>query len=162
MATPPTNTDFTFQRKFPHKSHLSFDNAVLTFNQPILERNNTMKLITTTLCSAMLSINVLAQTVAAPPSATAATTAPVATAANAMPAKDMTEAEVRKVDKDAKKVTLKHGPIKNLEMPGMTRVFQVKDAALLEKFAVGDKIMFTAEQQQGAYVVTSVEKVAPK
>ena len=162
MATHTTNIDFTFQRKFPHNAHLSSNNAGLTFNQPILERNNTMKLITTTLCSAMLSINVLAQTVAAPPSATAATTAPVATAANAMPAKDMTDAEVRKVDKDAKKVTLKHGPIKNLEMPGMTMVFQVKDAALLEKFAVGDKIMFTAEQQQGAYVVTSVEKVAPK
>ena len=44
--------------------------------------------------------------------------------------KDMTEAEVRKVDLDAKKITLKHGPIKNLDMPGMTMVFQVKDAAI--------------------------------
>lgn len=75
--------------------------------------------------------------------------------------KDMADAEVRKVDKDAKKITLKHGPIKNLDMPAMTMVFQVKDAALLDKVAAGDKIKFTAEQQQGAYVVTGVEKAAP-
>jgi len=77
------------------------------------------------------------------------------------PPKDMADAEVRKVDKDAKKITLKHGPIKNLDMPAMTMVFQVKDAALLDKVAAGDKVKFTAEQQQGAYVVTGVEKAAP-
>ena len=77
-------------------------------------------------------------------------------------AKDMAEAEVRKIDKDAKKITLKHGPIKNLDMPGMTMVFQVKDLALIDKLAVGDKILFTAEQQQGAYVVTGTEKALPK
>jgi Cu(I)/Ag(I) efflux system protein CusF len=47
-----------------------------------------------------------------------------------VPAKDMAEAEVRRVDKDSKKVTLKHGPIKNLDMPPMTMVFQVRDPAL--------------------------------
>ena len=79
--------------------------------------------------------------------------------------KDAAEGEVRKFDKDSKKITLKHGPIKNLDMPGMTMVFQVKDAALLEKLAqlnTGDKITFTAEQQQGAYVVTGAEKAAAK
>ena len=76
--------------------------------------------------------------------------------------RDMTEAEVRKIDRDAKKITLKHGPIKNLDMPGMTMVFQVKDIALIDKLAVGDKIMFTAEQQQGAFVVTGTEKAAAK
>lgn len=95
------------------------------------------------------------------------TTAPANTASAAMPgkdmaAKDMTEAEVRKVDKEAKKVTLKHGPIKNLDMPGMTMVFQVRDAALFDKLVVGEKIMFTAEQLQGAFVMTGAEKVAPK
>jgi Cu(I)/Ag(I) efflux system periplasmic protein CusF len=74
----------------------------------------------------------------------------------------MTEAEVRKIDKEAKKVTLKHGPIKNLDMPGMTMVFQVRDASLFDKMATGDKIMFTAEQMQGAFVVTGVEKVGTK
>ena len=92
-----------------------------------------------------------------PISALAQTTAPAAPAAMV----DAAQAEVRKVDKDAKKVTLKHGPIKNLDMPSMTMVFQVKDATLLDKIAVGDKIMFTAEQQQGAYVMTGAEKAAP-
>jgi Cu(I)/Ag(I) efflux system periplasmic protein CusF len=78
----------------------------------------------------------------------------------AAPLKDPAEAEVRRIDKDAKKVTLKHGPIKSLDMPPMTMVFQVRDVTLLDKFAVGDKIMFTAEQLQGAYVMTGVEKSA--
>ena len=53
-----------------------------------------------------------------------------------MPA-SMTEGEVRKIDKEARKITLKHGDIKNLDMPGMTMVFQVKDAALLDKVKAG-------------------------
>ena len=77
-------------------------------------------------------------------------------------AKEMAEAEVRKVDIEAKKVTLKHGPIKSLDMPGMTMVFQVKDTTLLEKLKAGDKIRFSAEQQQGAYVVTGIEPVPAK
>ena len=77
-------------------------------------------------------------------------------------AKDMSEAEVRKVDKDTKKVTLKHGPIKNLDMPGMTMVFQVRDPALLDKLVVGEKIKFNAEQLQGAFVVTDVERLETK
>ncbi len=71
---------------------------------------------------------------------------------------DMTEGEVRKIDRDAKKITLKHGPIKNLDMPGMTMVFQVRDTALIDKLTVGDKILFSVEQQQGALVVTGAEK----
>jgi Cu(I)/Ag(I) efflux system protein CusF len=90
--------------------------------------------------------------------------AAIASAQTAAPAaKDMADAEIRKVDKDARKITLKHGPIKNLDMPGMTMVFQVRDPALLDKLAklaVGDKIKFSAEQQQGAYVVTGAEKAA--
>ncbi|MBE2261800.1 MAG: copper-binding protein [Burkholderiaceae bacterium] len=71
----------------------------------------------------------------------------------------MTDGEVRKVDKSAKKITLRHGPIQNLDMPAMTMVFQVPDAALLDGLAVGDKLRFHAEQQNGAFVVTRVEKV---
>lgn len=92
-----------------------------------------------------------------------ATTPPAGVEKPAM--KDAAEAEVRKIDKDAKKITLKHGPIKNLDMPPMTMVFQVRDAALLDKLVLltpGDKIMFTAEQQQGAYVVTGAEKAQPR
>jgi Cu(I)/Ag(I) efflux system periplasmic protein CusF len=91
---------------------------------------------------------------------TSAPAAPVTTAAPAP--KEMADAEVRKVDKEAKKVTLKHGPIKSLDMPGMTMVFQVRDEKLFDKLVVGEKIKFSAEQLQGAYIVTDVEKVAAK
>ena len=70
---------------------------------------------------------------------------------------DMTNAEVRKVDKDARKITLKHEAIKNLDMPGMTMVFQVKDPALLDKAKAGDKVKFKAIRDGGAYVVTDIE-----
>lgn len=73
---------------------------------------------------------------------------------------DMTDGEVRKIDEETSKVTLRHGPIKNLDMPAMTMVFKVKDPAMLDKMAVGDKIRFHAEQDKGAMVVTNVEKVA--
>ena len=68
-----------------------------------------------------------------------------------------TEGEVRKIDKENQKITLKHGDIKNLDMPGMTMVFKVKDAALLDKVQVGSKVKFKAEKSDGAIVVTSME-----
>ncbi|MEP6791280.1 MAG: copper-binding protein [Ramlibacter sp.] len=70
---------------------------------------------------------------------------------------DMTEGEVRKVDLDAKKLTLKHGPIKNLDMPAMTMVFQVADAAMLDKIKVGDKVRFRAADAGGKLTVTEIE-----
>lgn len=72
-------------------------------------------------------------------------------------AAELTEGEVRKVDKEAAKVTLKHGEIRNLGMPPMTMVFQVKDPALLGKLKAGDKVRFRAEKIGSAYVVTVVE-----
>jgi uncharacterized cupredoxin-like copper-binding protein/Cu/Ag efflux protein CusF len=66
------------------------------------------------------------------------------TRATAAPQADMTDAEVRKIDKENKKVTLKHGDIKSLDMPGMTMVFEVSDPASLENLKVGDKIRFRA------------------
>ncbi len=69
----------------------------------------------------------------------------------------MTDGEVRKVDKDASKVTIKHGPISNLDMPAMTMVFRVSDPAMLDQLKSGDKIRFTAEKIQGAYTVIMVE-----
>lgn len=69
----------------------------------------------------------------------------------------MADGEVRKIDKDAGKITLKHGPIKSLEMPPMTMVFQVKDRAFLDKVKAGDKVRFAAEEKSGAYFVTAIE-----
>jgi len=81
----------------------------------------------------------------------------VAQAPKSAAAAAMADGEVRKIDKDAAKITLKHGPIKNLDMTPMTMVFQVKDKSLLDKVKVGDKVRFSAEQNAGAYVVTAIE-----
>jgi Cu/Ag efflux protein CusF len=70
----------------------------------------------------------------------------------------LSEGEVRKVDKDAKKITIKHGPLANLDMPPMTMVFQVKDPAMLEQVKAGDKVKFQAEKVGSAYTVTQLER----
>ncbi len=80
---------------------------------------------------------------------------PAATAATSAAA-DMVDGEVRKVDKAAAKVTLKHGEIKSLEMPGMTMVFQVKDPAMLDAVKAGDKVRFKAEKAGSSFVVTEL------
>ena len=72
---------------------------------------------------------------------------------------DMADGEVRKVDKENKKITLKHGVIKNLDMPGMTMVFGVKDASLLDSLKVGDKVKFKAEQSGTSITVTDIQPV---
>ena len=69
----------------------------------------------------------------------------------------MADGEVRKIDKDAKKITLKHGELKALDMPPMTMVFQVSDPALLDRVKAGDKVKFKAEKIGGAFVVTAIE-----
>ena len=79
--------------------------------------------------------------------------AAAALAVSAMAQAPQTEGEVRKVDKAAGKVTLKHGEIKNLEMPAMTMVFTAKDPALLDKV----KVRFQAEKEGTQFVVTALE-----
>ena len=67
------------------------------------------------------------------------------------------EGEVRKVDKEAGKITLRHGPIANLDMPAMSMVFRVADPALLDRVKEGDKVRFKAEKVQGAYTLTEIQ-----
>ena len=69
----------------------------------------------------------------------------------------MSEGEVRKVDKEAGKITIKHGPLANLHMPGMTMVFRVKDPAMLDRVKEGDKIKFVADRMNGWLTVTQME-----
>lgn len=69
------------------------------------------------------------------------------------------EAEIRRVDLAAGKLSLRHGEIKNLEMPPMTMVFTVQDKASMEGLKAGDRIRFTADQIQGAYTVLRLEKM---
>lgn len=67
------------------------------------------------------------------------------------------EGEVKKVDKAAGKVTIKHGPLASLDMPAMTMVFRVKDPAMLDQVKTGDNIRFKADKVQGAYTVTEYQ-----
>jgi Cu(I)/Ag(I) efflux system protein CusF len=68
---------------------------------------------------------------------------------------DMTDGEVRKVDKEGGKLTLKHGDIKSLDMPAMTMVFVVKDKCWTMK--AGDKIKFKAINDAGKFTVTELQ-----
>jgi Cu(I)/Ag(I) efflux system periplasmic protein CusF len=79
-----------------------------------------------------------------------------ATAAVAGQETTMSDGEIKKVDKDTGRLTIKHGPLENLGMPGMTMVFGMKDASALEALKVGDKIKFVAEKLEGRYVVTQL------
>jgi len=66
--------------------------------------------------------------------------------------------EVTKIDKANSRVTLRHGEIKNLDMPPMTMNFRVRDGKILDEVAVGDRVRFTAEKLDGSYVVTTLSK----
>lgn len=94
------------------------------------------KLILASLTAAMLALPVLAQQ--APASA------------------GLTDGEVKKVDKENKKITLKHAEIKNIDMPPMTMVFTVRDATILDKVQAGDKVRFKAENVGGTLIVTEI------
>lgn len=69
------------------------------------------------------------------------------------------EGEIRKVDPATRKITIKHGELKSLDMPAMTMVFQVKDPAMLEQVKAGDRVTFRAEKINGAFTVTEIEIV---
>jgi Cu(I)/Ag(I) efflux system periplasmic protein CusF len=75
-------------------------------------------------------------------------------------AQALTEGEVRKVNPATGKITLKHGEIRNLDMPPMTMVFTASDKALLKDLKAGDKVRFAAgKDAAGDYVVTAIERV---
>jgi Cu(I)/Ag(I) efflux system protein CusF len=76
-------------------------------------------------------------------------------------AADMTDGEVRKVDMEAAKVTLKHADIKSLDMPAMTMVFVVKDKAMLGSIKAGDKVRFKAISDAGKFTITDMQVVRP-
>ena len=94
----------------------------------------------------------------AKPMTTASASASASSAVTTKSDLPMTDGEIRKVDMESKKITIKHGEIKNLDMPGMTMVFQVKDPAMLDKIKAGDKVKFTAEKSGGAIVVTTIDQ----
>ena len=71
----------------------------------------------------------------------------------------MVDGQVTKIDESAGKITLKHGPIKKLEMDeGMTMVFRVQDPAMLKQVKVGDKVKFEVDRVNGQITVTKMQK----
>lgn len=69
----------------------------------------------------------------------------------------LSEGEVKKVDKDTGRLTIKHGPLKNLGMPGMTMAFKVQDPAMLDQVKAGDRIRFRVERVDGSITITKLE-----
>ena len=80
-------------------------------------------------------------------------------AAGAKAAAPLADGEVRKVDKEQGKLTLKHGPIASLDMPSMTMVFKVAEPKMLDSLKPGDKVKFAAGDVNGALTVTLIEAV---
>lgn len=83
----------------------------------------------------------------------------MACSATALAAPTMIDGEIGKVDKDAAKLTIRHGALTNLDMPPMTMVFEVSDKAMLGRVAASDKVCFAAEQVGGTLTVTAIEAI---
>lgn len=71
---------------------------------------------------------------------------------------DMVTGEITKVDADAGKMTIKHGPIKKYEMDSMTMVFRAGDPAMLKQVKPGDKVRFVPDKVNGQFTVIKIEK----
>jgi Cu(I)/Ag(I) efflux system protein CusF len=97
----------------------------------------------------------IAATAIAGSAAIAAT--PQSTNAAVAPAAALTAGEIKKIDAEQGKITIKHEAIQNLDMPAMTMVFRATNPELLKKAQAGDKIQFRAENVAGSYVVTDIQ-----
>ncbi|MCM2479063.1 DUF411 domain-containing protein [Serpentinimonas maccroryi] len=93
---------------------------------------------------------------AAQPAPNGADTGAAAVAATDRDGRPWVEAEVRRVDRSNRRVSLRHGPIPNLDMGGMTMVFQLSDPALLDQVQPGQRIRFSAALIQGEYTVMQI------
>ena len=118
-----------------------------------MKQSKTLSIILATTLSVMLSATAHAQA----DSKSADAKGGEVKVAQAASAADMTDGDIRKVDKENKKITIKHGDIKNLDMPGMTMVFQVQDPVMLERVKAGDKVKFVVEKAAGAIVITDIQ-----
>lgn len=68
------------------------------------------------------------------------------------------EGEIRRIDRDQGKITIRHGPIDGFDMPGMTMVFRVRETTLLDRAAVGDAVRFTVVRTGDGMVITALDK----
>lgn len=121
----------------------------------ILIRVPIMQTLSTMFLSFALVANVAMTATAAEQDASKSTA--VAGSAAKTQAAPQSDGEVKKVDKDAGKITIKHGPLVNLDMPAMTMVFRVNEPAMLNQVKAGDKVKFTAEKVNGAITITALQ-----
>jgi len=91
------------------------------------------------------------------PAAAQTTAPPSASAVPAAAALALSDGEVRRIDKATGRITLRHGEIRNLDMPPMTMVFTVRDKAMLDRVQVGEKVQFRVVDEGGKYVVTEIQ-----
>jgi Cu/Ag efflux protein CusF len=116
--------------------------------ETVLKTNKIIATITTFAFASILSVGVVA---------TAATGNDSSIKTATTQAADMTPGEVRKIDKQAGKLTLKHERIANLNMPPMTMVFRVKEKSMLNALQVGDRILFKAVDKNGVLTITEIK-----
>lgn len=74
---------------------------------------------------------------------------------------DMSDGVVRRIDKENGKITLRHGEIKNLNMPGMTMIFRIEDKSMLNSIQTGDKVKFKAVSKGDKLVITHIQIAEP-
>lgn len=103
--------------------------------------------------------SILGAALIAPAMANDAHHASASASAQSADAASLTEGEIRKVDKSAGKLTIRHGELKNVDMPPMTMVFRVRNAAMLDQVQAGDKVLFAVEKVNGALTVMRMETV---
>ncbi|PUA96295.1 Cu/Ag efflux protein CusF [Acidovorax sp. 107] len=116
-----------------------------------------MKLISISLAAALLALGA-APALAQAPAAAASDSHSGHHAAPAVPSAELSEGEITRWDPRTLRVSLRHGEIKNLDMPAMSMVFRVSDASVLGDLKAGDKVRFRAERVNGTYQVTRIEK----
>ncbi len=104
-----------------------------------------------------LAVSALALGVSGPMSSFAQSDTDPASAVAAKPASALSEGEIRRLDPESGKLTIRHGEIRNLDMPPMTMVFTAQDKALLSGLKVGDRIHFVASNEGGKYLVTGIK-----
>ena len=104
-----------------------------------------------------LTISALALGVIWPMSGFAQANSLPPSAVEARPATALSEGEIRRLDPESGKLTIRHGEIRNLDMPPMTMVFTAKDKSQLAGLKVGDRIRFAASNEGGKYLVTEIQ-----
>ena len=75
-------------------------------------------------------------------------------------AQEWVDAEVRKVEKEAGRLSLKHGEIKSMDMPAMTMTFRVRDKAMLDTLAVGDRVRVQVVREGGQFVIVALRRAS--